>query len=150
MGKRQFGVEVGLSDHTTSNLAATLAVGLGASAIEKHFKPSDDFHGPDSSFSLAPADFSSLARDCREAWIALGKEGFNRSSAESGSLKHRRSIYFVNNLRKVEIISADDIRVIRPGYGLSPNCFSNLVGKKVRCDVERGDPTSYDVVCQEK
>ena len=146
--RREFGVEVGLSDHTTSNLASTLAVGLGATAIEKHFKPSEDASGLDSSFSLTPAQLTSLVEDCNNAWKCIGREGFHRSIAEDGSYKYRRSIYFMSDLKKGEIISVKDIRAIRPGFGLPPKHFDSLIGKRVCCDVERGDPVTSDVIAK--
>ena len=144
--RQEFGVEVGLSDHTMSNLASTLSIALGATAIEKHFKPTDDSKGPDSSFSITPAQLNMLVNDCNDAWKSLGKNGFHRSLAEEGSLKHRRSIYFMNNLKKGNIIRSTDIRAIRPGFGLPPKYMDSIVGKHVSCDVERGDPVSFDVI----
>lgn len=147
--RKEFGVEVGLSDHTISNIASITAVGLGAAAIEKHFKPNDDCDGPDSSFSINPTQLTSLIKDCNDAWKSLGSEGFYRSSAEEGSLKYRRSIYFMNDLKKGSIISSKDIRAIRPGFGLPPKYFDYLVGKVINSDVERGDPVSFDVLIEE-
>ena len=144
--RSEFGIEVGLSDHTMSNLASTISIGLGAAAIEKHFKPSDDAIGPDSSFSITPNQLSLLVNDCNDAWRAIGKAGFHRSLAEDGSRKYRRSIYFMSNLKKGDIISRKDIRAIRPGFGLPPKHFDSLIGRTVCCDVERGDPVSLDVI----
>ena len=139
-------MEVGLSDHTISNLAATVAIGLGASAIEKHFKPSEDTIGPDSSFSINPDHFSSLVQDCCNAWSSLGKKGFHRSIIESGSRRYRRSIYFVNNLKKGKIIGENDVKAIRPGFGLPPKYLDLIIGKKVKSDVERGDPVTFEII----
>ena len=144
--RSEFGIEVGLSDHTMSNLASTISIGLGASAIEKHFKPSADIIGPDSSFSITPNQLSLLVNDCNDAWRTIGKAGFHRSSAEEGSRKHRRSLYFMSNLKKGDIISPKDIRAIRPGFGLPPKYFDSLIGRAVSCNVERGDPVSLDVI----
>ena len=143
--RSEFGIEVGLSDHTMSNLASTISIGLGASAIEKHFKPSVDIIGPDSSFSITPNQLSLLVNDCNDAWRTIGKAGFHRSSAEEGSHKYRRSLYFMSNLKKGDIISPKDIRAIRPGFGLPPKYFDSLIGRAVSCNVERGDPVSLDV-----
>ncbi|MDB9877705.1 pseudaminic acid synthase [Amylibacter sp.] len=144
--RKEFGVEVGLSDHTISNLASTLAVGLGATAIEKHFKPTDGMSGPDTSFSISPSQLSTLVNDCSIAWDALGRSGFYRSTSEKDSRKYRRSLYFMNNLRKGDVVHSADIRAIRPGFGLSPKHFDTVVGKAVCCDVERGDPVTLDVI----
>ena len=102
--RNEFGVEVGLSDHTLTNLASTMAIGLGASAIEKHFKPFDKAEGPDESFSITPKQLKSLVADCNDAWSSLGKSGFQRSIAEEGSRKYRRSLYFMKDLKKGSII----------------------------------------------
>ena len=144
--RSEFGIEVGLSDHTMTNLASTISIGLGATAIEKHFKPSDETIGPDSSFSITPNQLSLLVNDCNDAWRTIGKAGFHRSLAEEGSRKHRRSLYFMSNLKKGDIISLKDIRAIRPGFGLPPKFFDSLIGRTVCCDVERGDPVSLDVI----
>lgn len=141
----KFSVEVGLSDHTLTNLASSIAIGLGATAIEKHFKPSDTSIGPDASFSLAPNQFKSLVEDCNDAWNSLGEVGFHRSEAEEGSRIFRRSLYFMNDLKKGSVIEAGDIRAIRPGNGIPPKFADTLYGKKLIRDVERGDPVSFDV-----
>lgn len=141
----EFGVEVGLSDHTLTNLASTTSIGLGASAIEKHFKPSETTIGPDASFSLTPSQLKHLVEDCNDTWYSLGKEGFQRSIAEEGSRKYRRSLYFMKDLKKGAIIQPNNIRAIRPGNGLSPKFADTVVGKTLISDVERGDPVSTDV-----
>ncbi len=144
--KDKFGVQVGLSDHTTSNLAATVAIGMGAVAIEKHFKLDEKECGPDSSFSLNIEQLSSLVSDCNSAWEAKGEESFNRSNLEKDNLVFRRSIYFVKNLKKGDIIKEDDIKRIRPGYGLKPKYFNSLIGKVVKKDVERGEPLKWEII----
>ncbi len=142
--RKEFGVEVGLSDHTLTNLAATVSIGIGASAIEKHFKPSDSTQVPDSSFSITPCQLKTLVSDCNDAWNSLGKAGFHRSSSEKGSRKHRRSLYFMNNLNKGSVIKKTDIRAIRPGNGLPPKFADEIIGKCLCIDVERGDPVTLD------
>jgi pseudaminic acid synthase len=144
--RREFGVEVGLSDHTLSNLSATLSIGLGATAIEKHFKPRDDSKGADSSFSITPSQLKLLVSDCNDAWNSLGEAKFNRPFAEKEMRKYRRSIYFMKNLKKGAVISSKDIKAIRPGFGLAPKHFDSLVGRTVCRDVERGDPVSFELI----
>ena len=143
--KKEFGVEVGLSDHTISNIAAITAIGLGAVAIEKHFKPKDDMVGPDSSFSLTPSQLESLTADCRLAWQSLGPGGFHRPKVEENSRKYRRSLYFMSDLEKGSVVTSEDIRAIRPGFGLSPKYVNDVIGKVVNCTVERGDPVTFEV-----
>lgn len=142
--RNEFDVEVGLSDHSMSNLASTISISLGAVAIEKHFKPKDDTIGPDSSFSITPSQLNLLVKDCNNAWQSLGKTGFNRSSTEKDSLKHRRSIYFIRNLKKGDIIKSEDVKVIRPGFGIPPKYIRSIIGKKVNQNVERGDPVLFN------
>ena len=144
--KKNFGVEVGLSDHSLSNVAAISSIALGATAIEKHFKPDAASNGPDASFSLNPTQFKSLVSDCQDAWQALGNNGFNRSSTEEASSKYRRSVYFTSNLRSGDKISSSDIRIIRPGFGLPPKFYDGLIGKTVTRDVVRGQPVSLDCI----
>lgn len=141
----EFGVEVGLSDHTLTNLASTISIGLGASAIEKHFKPTDGTVGPDASFSINPQQLNNLVSDCNDAWSALGKIGFHRSIAEESSRKYRRSLYFMKDLKKGAIIEVGDVRAIRPGNGISPKFIDVIMGKTLIADVERGDPVLFDV-----
>lgn len=142
--KAEFNVEVGLSDHTTNNLASSLAISLGAVAIEKHFKLDDKDCGPDSSFSLLPTELKNLVVECNVAKSALGSTEYSRSESESANQKFRRSIYFMNNLKAGHVITYDDIRRIRPGFGLEPKHFNKIIGKKLALDVERGDPVSWD------
>ena len=143
--RNEFAVEVGLSDHTLSNLAATVSIGMGASAIEKHFKPSDLAIGPDVNFSITPSQLKKLVSDCNDARNSLGKAGFHRSRSEEQSRKHRRSLYFMKDLIKGSIIKPSDIRAIRPGNGISPKFADEIIGKTLIADVERGDPVLLGV-----
>ena len=142
--RKEFGVEVGLSDHTLTNLAATISIGMGASAIEKHFKPSDSTVGADASFSITPCQLKTLVSDCNDAWSSLGTTGFHRSESEKGSRKHRRSLYFMKDLIKGSVIKSTDIRAIRPGNGVAPKFTDEIIGKRLSVDVERGDPVTFD------
>lgn len=144
--KEIFGVSVGLSDHTIGNAAAIAAVALGATAIEKHFTISRNDRGPDSSFSMEPHELKSLVRDTRDAWLSLGRIGFDRPSSEGGSKVFRRSIYFVSDLKAGDRIGAGDIRRIRPGFGLPPKYFEELVGKTLVKNVSRGQPVTWDLL----
>ncbi|MDB4626548.1 pseudaminic acid synthase [bacterium] len=143
-----FGVEVGLSDHTTNNIAAVTAIGMGAVAIEKHFKLDNEECGPDSSFSLSIDELSKLVNDCNNAWTAKGTVSFNRSCSETQNLIFRRSIYFIKSLKKGQKISEQDIRRIRPGFGLAPKYFDNLIGRELAVDVNPGDAATFDVLVE--
>ena len=144
-----FGVEVGLSDHTTNNIAAVTAIGMGAVAIEKHFKLDNKECGPDSSFSLSIDELSRLVNDCNDAWTAKGSISFNRSRSETQNIVFRRSIYFINSLKKGQKISEQDIRRIRPGLGLPPKYFDSLIGRELAVDVNPGDAVTLDALVEE-
>jgi len=141
----QFGVGIGLSDHTLGNTAAIAAIALGACFIEKHFTISRREAGPDSSFSMEPREFQRLATSMKDAWLSLGDGSFDRTEVEAESKKFRRSIYFVKDLPAGAIVTERDIRRIRPGFGLSPGHWNDLLGKELRVAVERGTPASWDV-----
>lgn len=141
---RRFGTIPGLSDHTLGTAASVAAVALGANVIEKHFTLSRNDKGPDSEFSIEPSELEALCRDARDAWLALGQEGFARQEAEKKSQVFRRSVYFVKDLKAGERVSQQDIRRIRPGYGLAPKYYSELIGRRLKVNVERGTATSWE------
>jgi len=134
----------GLSDHTLGTTASVAAVALGACLIEKHFILDRQAGGADSSFSIEPEELGRLVTDARDAWMALGKAGFERESAEEGSMVFRRSISFVRDVKAEELVTTSDIRRIRPGFGLPPKYFNSLIGKKLKVNVSRGMPTAWD------
>ena len=144
--QKRFGVKVGLSDHTIGNTAAIASIPLGACAIEKHFTLSRSEKGPDSEFSIEPKELISLVEQTQSVWKALGKDNFNRSKSEEENKIFRRSLYFVNNLKKGETITSNDIRRIRPGFGLPPKFLNEIVGKQVKNDVEFGDPVNWEII----
>ncbi len=142
--KKKYNVLVGLSDHTIGNTAASTATALGASAIEKHFTLSREDKGPDSTFSIEPEELSILINEINDVWASLGSDAFARPKAEKNNRAFRRSLYFVENLKKGHHISESDIRRIRPGFGLPPKFFKDVVGQKLIQDVERGDPVKWE------
>jgi len=142
--KEKFNVEVGLSDHTLSNTAAIASIVLGATVIEKHFKLDDTIDSVDSDFSLSGPAFKNLVQDCNDAWLAQAKEDFSRAESEKENLKYRRSIYFVKDIKKGSILKEEDIKRIRPGYGLNPKFFDKIIGAKIARDVEFGDPVTWE------
>lgn len=142
--KKSFNVEVGLSDHTTTNIAALTAIGMGAVALEKHFKLDNTECGPDSSFSLDINQLYNLVVECNQAWIAKGNEEFVRPKIEAENTVFRRSLYFVKDLQVGHIITENDIRRIRPGYGISPKHFSIVIGKAVKKSIKRGEPVTWE------
>ncbi|WP_443190915.1 pseudaminic acid synthase [Pseudomonas indica] len=142
----RFGTIPGLSDHTLGTTASVAAVVLGACVIEKHFTLSRNDKGPDSEFSIEPDELKRLCQDTFDAWSALGKPGFERQKAEEGNKHFRRSVYFVRDMKAGEIITPAHIRRIRPGFGLPPKYFDQLIGKRVKGDVDRGTATSWELI----
>lgn len=141
--KKTYDVDVGLSDHTIGNIAAISSIALGAIAIEKHFTISRSEKGPDSEFSIEPIELSNLVSCTRDTWLALGSENFCRPESEKSSLKFRRSLYFVKDLKAGEIITEKDIKKIRPGFGLPPKHYDEIIGATVCENVNRGDPVTW-------
>jgi sialic acid synthase SpsE len=139
-----FGCEVGLSDHTVGVGAAVAAVALGATVIEKHITLARSEGGVDASFSLEPHEFLSLVLETRRAYEAIGTVRFGATEAEQGSLVFRRSIYVVKDITAGERLSPENIRIIRPGYGLAPKYYERILGTAVRRGVSKGTPVSWD------
>lgn len=139
---QRFGLVTGLSDHTLDNTTAIASVVLGASIIEKHFTLDRSGGGPDDSFSLEPAELAALCRDSKTAWSALGRVTYARASSEQANVKFRRSLYFVKSLKAGDVVTADCVRSIRPGFGLAPKCLSEVLGRRVNKDVEFATPVS--------
>lgn len=144
--REKYNVEVGLSDHTIGNTAAISAVALGASAVEKHFTLDRSSGGPDSAFSIEPSELKSLINDMKDAWLSLGKNESRLAPSEADSLIFRRSLYFVRHLKSGQKISPDDIRRIRPGFGLAPKFLESIIGKTVNCDITPGDRVEWSVI----
>lgn len=142
---RRFDVASGLSDHTLGTTAAVAAVALGACVIEKHFTLSRADKGPDSEFSIEPHELQRLCQETNDAWKSLGQIGYDRKPAEAGSMVFRRSIYFVRDLTAGSVIGPGDIRRIRPGMGLAPKHFNELLGKTLKTDVKYGMPVNWSV-----
>lgn len=134
----RFGIVTGLSDHTLSNVTAITAIGLGASILEKHFTISRNGGGPDDSFSLEPNDLASLCRDVTTAWGALGHADYTRAPSEEKNARFRRSLYFVRDVRAGELVTQENVRSIRPGFGLPPKFFPTILGKKIKQNISRG------------
>lgn len=143
---QRFGVITGLSDHTLDNTTAIASVAMGAALIEKHFTLDRSGGGPDDSFSLEPAEMAALCRGARTAWEALGAVDYGCKSSERANVKFRRSLYFVKNLRKGEIITSDAIRSVRPGFGVSPKHWDEIVGQQCAEDCEANTPVKFSSI----
>lgn len=134
---------VGLSDHTEGIGAAIASVAYGAVVIEKHFTLSRKDGGIDSAFSLEPDEMKQLVQETKRAWRAMGKVFYGPTEAEISSLRFRRSLYIVKDIKKGERLTKDNLRPIRPGFGLPPKYYEELLGKKINNDVNRGTPMSW-------
>ena len=134
---QRFGLVTGLSDHTLDNTTAITSVAMGASIIEKHFTLDRSGGGPDDSFSLEPRELAALCKDSKTAWQALGQVDYGRKSSEEGNVKFRRSLYFVKDLKAGDVITADAVRSVRPGFGLAPKFLEQILGKTVANDTKR-------------
>lgn len=141
-----FGLPVGLSDHSLGSVAAVTAVALGAKIIEKHFCISRKVKNPDASFSMEPDEFKNMVYDIRAAEGAIGKISYSLSESEMSSLDCRKSIFAVKDIKKGEILNKENIRVIRPAYGLAPKNFEGILGKKAVKDIERGTPMEWSMI----
>ncbi len=131
---------VGLSDHTLGNTAAITAVALGAALIEKHFTLDRSEGGPDADFSMQPEDLRALTHDVLAAWKALGDVNFSCKPAEENNLQFRRSLYAVADIKAGDIFTAENMRRIRPGFGLSPHYYAQVLGQTAVIDIEAGTP----------
>jgi pseudaminic acid synthase len=137
---KRFGLVTGLSDHTLNNTTAITSVAMGACIIEKHFTLNRSGGGPDDSFSLEPAELTALCHGVRTAWAALGKVDYGRKSSEQGNVQFRRSLYFVKTLKAGEVIKADAVRSVRPGFGAAPKFLNSVIGKRVKEAVAANSP----------
>ena len=143
---KRFGLVTGLSDHTVDNTTAICSVALGASIIEKHVTLDRNGGGPDDSFSLEPEDLRALCANTKSAWNTLGKVDYGRKSSELGNVKFRRSLYFIKDLKAGEIITADSIKSVRPGYGMEPKYYESLMGKAVIENVDCNTPVTKNII----
>lgn len=138
--KKKFKCEIGLSDHTLGNTSAILSIALGAKVIEKHFTFDRSEGGPDAEFSMEPHELKDLSENISLAHKAIGVGSFEMKSAEESNIKFRRSIYVVNDIKKGDVFTKENIRRIRPGYGLEPKDYEKIIGLKSKRDLEKGNP----------
>jgi pseudaminic acid synthase len=144
--QQKFQTVIGLSDHTINNITALSSIALGASIIEKHVTLDRTNGGPDDSFSLEPEELNSLCIEAKIAWESLGKINYETKLSEKENLKFRKSLYVVKDLEAGEKLSINNIRAIRPGYGLHPRYYDQLIGSKVVKKVSKGTPISWELV----
>ncbi len=141
-----FNCQVGLSDHTMGIGAALTAVALGATLVEKHFTSRRADGGVDSAFSMEPSEMESLVIESRRAWQSLGRIRYGPGEQEKDSLKYRRSLYIAQDMKQGDTFTPDNLRIIRPGFGLEPKYYKSLLGRSIKRDVVRGTPVSWDLL----
>ncbi len=143
---RRYGLAVGLSDHSMSAAVPVTAVALGACIIEKHLTLTRSEPGPDSAFSLEPREFKDMVEAVRTAEKALGDVHFGVSANEARSRVFRRSLFVVRDMKRGEPFTSDNVRSIRPGYGLHTRHLAEVLGQKAACDIACGTPLTWDLV----
>ena len=141
-----FGVPVGLSDHTLGTAVPIAAVALGACIVEKHFTLSRSIPSPDSVFSLEPHEFKTMVDAIHTAEKALGKISYEMTEQEAASRVFRRSLFVVKDVKAGDTFTEDNIRSIRPGFGLAPKFLREIIGKKASFDVKKGTPIRWNMI----
>jgi pseudaminic acid synthase len=140
----RFKLVAGLSDHTIENYTAFGAIAIGATIIEKHFTLSRDNGGPDDSFSLEPKDLKNLVDGSQIIWESMGKIDYGIKSSERSNIQFRRSLYFIKSLPADHIVTEEDIRCVRPGYGMAPKLYRGLIGQKLLKPTLENTPVTKD------
>lgn len=144
--KKRFGLPIGLSDHSMGSMSAVAAVALGAKIIEKHFCISREIENPDASFSMTPKEYGDMVRDIRAVEASIGQPHYGISPQEESSMVFRRSVFAVRDIACGEALTEENTRVIRPGYGLKPKYYSDIIGMRTDRALERGTPISFDML----
>jgi N-acetylneuraminate synthase len=141
-----FGCEVGLSDHTMGVGVSVASVALGATVIEKHFTLNRADGGVDSTFSMEPDEMAQLVLETERAWQALGHVGYGPTDAEKKSIQFRRTLYVVQDLKAGDVLTRENLRAIRPGLGLPPKYFEQVLGKAAKQDIKRGTALEWNLI----
>ncbi|MCW8107601.1 pseudaminic acid synthase [Alteromonas ponticola] len=144
--REAFNCQVGLSDHTGGIGVAVASVALGATVIEKHFVLDRHAGGVDAAFSLEPAELSQLVTETERAWLALGNVRYGATAAEEKSKQYRRSIYVSQDMEAGEEFSEQNLKVVRPAFGLAPCHFTSVIGKKAASSLKKGTALKWEQV----
>ena len=144
--KERFKVPIGLSDHSAGSLATVVGVTLGACVVEKHICISRDIETPDSKFSMELSEFKQLVEDINNAKLIARGPDYTLTEKEKGSTVFRRSLFTVADIKKGELFTAENVRSIRPGYGIAPKHLKELIGKPAKRDLKRGEPITEDLL----
>lgn len=142
----RFGVRVGLSDHTMGTAVSVAAVALGAKVIEKHFILDRGLGGADSKFSMEPAEFKKLVDDIRVVEKAVGKVSYELTEKTKNSREHSRSLFVVKDINAGEVFTTDNVRSIRPGFGMHTKYYEDIIGKCAAVNIEKGTPLSWELI----
>jgi pseudaminic acid synthase len=145
MAKR-YSVITGLSDHTMGCTVPVVAVCFGAKIIEKHFIIDRSIGGPDASFSMNETEFTAMVKAVREAEKAIGLVDYNLTEKQKKGRNFSRSLYVIKDMNEGDTFSEENVRSIRPGYGLHPKFLNQVIGKKTKTNLEKGDPISWDLI----
>ncbi len=148
--EKEFGTVTGLSDHTMGIAVTVASIAIGACIIEKHFTLSRSLPGPDSAFSLEPNEFKEMVDAIRTVEKAMGQVKYGGTDLESSSKNFRRSLFVVKDVKQGELLTEENIRSIRPGQGLPPKFFREVLGRPVTRDVERGTPLDWSLIGENK
>ncbi|OVE82216.1 pseudaminic acid synthase [bacterium K02(2017)] len=144
--QKRLGCQIGLSDHTLGIGVALASISLGATVIEKHFTLSRAEGGVDAAFSLEPAELKQLVVESQRAFKGLGQVHYGLVEGEKSSMRFRRSLYITKNCKAGDRLDDDNLRAIRPGFGLSPKYKDDVMGQELLIDVKCGTPLSWDMV----
>lgn len=144
--KRRFGIPIGLSDHSLGHMSAVTAVALGASIIEKHFCISREIDNPDASFSMTPEEYRAMVDEVRAVEKAIDVPFYGVSPKEESSMVFRRSVFCVKDIAKGETLTPENTRIIRPGYGMKPKYYKDILGLPAAADLKRGIPLTFDML----
>ena len=144
--RSRYGCEIGISDHTMGIGVSVAAVALGATVIEKHFTLQRSDGGVDSAFSMEPQEMAQLVIETERAWQSMGKVQHGPTEKEKASLVFRRSLYVVADIKRGEKLTSVNVRAIRPGYGIAPKFYDEVIGKTAKRDISRGTPLSHDLI----
>lgn len=142
----RFQVKVGLSDHTMGIEASVVAVSLGAQVIEKHFILNKEIGGPDAHFSLDEEEFTQMVKSVRTAEKMMGRVSYDMDDKKAKSRQFSRSLFICKNVKKGEVLSEKNVRSVRPGFGLHPKYYEEVMGKKFTNDFEKGVPLSFNMI----
>ena len=144
--RSRYGCEIGISDHTMGIGVSVAAVALGATVIEKHFTLQRSDGGVDSAFSMEPQEMAQLVIETERAWQSMGKVQHGPTEKEKASLVFRRSLYVVADIKAGEKLTSVNVRAIRPGNGIAPKFYDEVIGKTAKRDISRGTPLSHDLI----